>query len=271
MGTIPSGTFIPPHQVIERRQNSCGVLRYLIDHETIGRGWVSSQIRGGKEEPIVEMLPFEDESSLSGQPQYITPEDSAREWYKNYTKANHLSEAASQRDIFLEDLNIHSIQEFEELLFKGVIHGMNELDSDSLVAATYESIADVLPESCSFLDCAIVLLGVSNPHGYDKSKVIGNSIDTRAHEVAVESLLHVIDKLPSIKALMARISMLRAFNRRARLGLPWLPLRSAQESSAVLGGLSGFGISLERVGRTWDAKSESLVSDNLTFAIQFGA
>lgn len=258
IGTIPSGTFIPPHQVIERRQNSCGVLRYLIDHETIGRGWVSSQIRGGKEEPIVEMLPFEDDSSLSGRPQYITPDDSAREWYKNYTKANHLSEAASQRYIFSEDLNIHSIQEFEELLFKGVIHGMSELDSDSLVAATYENIADVLPESCSFLDCAIVLLGISNLHGYHKSKVIGNSIDTRAHEVAAESLLHVIDKLPSTKALMARISMLRALNSRARLGLPWLPLRSAQESSAVLGGLSGFGISLERAGRTWDAKSESL-------------
>merc|ERR1712238_168001 len=135
-------------------------------------------------------------------------------------------------------------------------------DSDSLVASTYEKIADILPQcpegSCSFLDCAIVLLGTSNEHGHHKIKDISSSIDSIVHEVAAESLLPVIDKLPSTRALMARIAMLRAFNRRARLGLPWLPLRSAQESSAILGGLSGFGTSLERAGRTWDERSKSL-------------
>merc|ERR1712194_484648 len=260
---IPTGTTISSDQVIERRLNSCGVLRYLIDHSTVGRGWISSQIRGGNEEPIVEMLPFKEDASSLGQPRYATPEDSAREWYKQYTKANDLSEAASQRNIFSEVLNIDSIQEFGEFLTKGMIHGMSELDSDSLVAATYEKIADVLPYSsegsCSFLDCAIVLLGTSNPLGYDNIRIISRSIDAIVHEVAAESLLPVIDKLPSTKALMARISMLRAFNRRARLGLPWLPFRSVQESSAILGGLSGFGISLERAGRTWElARSKSL-------------
>ncbi len=54
--------------------------------------------------------------------------------------------------------------------------------------------------------------------------------------------------------------MLRSFNRRAQYALPWLPMRSAQEGSAILGGLSGFGTSPERAGRTWDLKSESFVS-----------
>jgi len=87
---------------------------------------------------------------------------------------------------------------------------------------------------------------------------LSSSIDAVVHEAVTESLVHVIDKLPSTKALMVRISMLRALNRRARFGLPWLPLRSAQEGSAILGGLSGFGSSLERAGRTWDSKSRSL-------------
>jgi hypothetical protein len=57
--------------------------------------------------------------------------------------------------------------------------------------------------------------------------------------------------------------MLRSFNRRAQYALPWLPMRSAQEGSAILGGLSGFGTSPERAGRTWDSKSKSLVSISL--------
>jgi len=260
IGTIPSGTIIPPEEVIERRLNSCGVVRYLIDHEPIGRGWISSRIRGGKEEPIVEMMPFEDDDSSSCQHQYTTPQDSAREWYTTYTKAIHLSETLSEteRNNFSKSLNIDSIQEFGEFLVSGVIGGLSELNSDALVAATYGRIADVLPHSSeSFLDCALVL-GTCQPHEQEQLKGISSSIDAIVHEVATESLLHVIEKLPSTKALMARISMLRAFNRRARFGLPWLPLRSAQESSAILGGLSGYGTSLERAGRTWDSKSKSL-------------
>merc|ERR1719162_1588775 len=51
-------------------------------------------------------------------------------------------------------------------------------------------------------------------------------------------------------ALLARIAMLRAFNRRAKYALPWLPLRPPQENSAVLGGLSGIGASVQRAGKS---------------------
>lgn len=266
VGTIPSGTIIPPGEVIERRLNSCGVLRYLIDHKPTGRGWISSRIRGGKEEPIVELLPFSavDDQNSSGQKQYDTPEDSAQEWHTNYMQAIESSKAISERNAFSESFNVESIQEFGELLASGTIDGLSELRSDSLVAATYGRITDVLPHSseggCSFVDCAIVLC-TSQPREQALIKGIHSSIDAMVHEVANESLVHVTDKLPSTRALMARISMLRALNRRARYGLPWLPWRSAQEGSAILGGLSGFGTSLERAGRTWDSKSKSLVSD----------
>lgn len=262
IGTIPCGTIIQPNEIIERRLNSCGVVRYLIDHEPVGRGWISSRIRGGKEEPIISILPSsEDEESSSAQPQYITPEDAAREWYSNYVEAIESSEILSKRRSFSESLNIETIDEFRELLEAGTIDGMSELSSDSLVAATYGRIADALPHSSeggsSFVDCALVLSS-SQPSEQNEIKSISSSIDAMVHEVATEALVHVMDKLPSTKALMARISMLRAFNRRARYGLPWLPFRSAQEGSAILGGLSGFGTSLERAGRTWDAKSRSM-------------
>ena len=266
-GTIPTGTIIPPNEVLERRLNSCGVARYLIDHEPTGRGWISSRIRGGKEEPIVEILPFEQEDNVSNEPEYTTPEDSAREWHKNYEQAHHLSETEMKRKELSQSLTVESIDEFRELLDLGTIDGMSEFNSDALVAATYGKIADALPHSsvggCSFLDCAIVL-GTSHARKHVQDRGLTSSVDAVVHEVATESLVHVIDKLPSTKSLLARISMLRAFNRRATYGMPWLPLRSAQEGSAILGGLSGFGTSLERAGRTWDAKSKSSVS--YTFA-----
>jgi len=258
IGSIPNGTIIPPNEVIERRMNSCGVARYLIDRKSIGRGWISSRIRGGKEEPIVQLLPFEDDNSSVDQHQYNAPEDSAREWYKNYLR---MSKAESERDAFSKSLEIESLQEFGQLLTLGVIGGMKEVDSDSLLATTFGKIADVLPQSseggCSFLDCAMVL-GTVHPKQQKELNHMSGTIEAIVHEAANESLVHVIDKLPSTNALMARISMLRALNKRARFSMPWLPLRSAQESSAILGGRSGFGTSLERAGRTWDSKSESL-------------
>lgn len=254
IGTIAMGTIIPQHDVIERRHNSCGVARYLINHEPIGRGWISSHIRGGKEDPIVEMLPYTDEGSGDIPQQYLTPEDSAREWYENYMQ---VAEVATERDVFLESMNIESAQEFGELLKSGIISGIDKLSSDALLAETYGRIADALPHTsqggCPFADCALVL-SASQPN-YQQEQACVSRIEPVVFEVATESLLHVVDKLPSTKALMTRIAMLRALNRRARFGLPFLPMKSAQEGSAIFGGLCGFGASLQHAGNTWDEKA----------------
>ena len=69
--------------------NSCGVVRFLINHEPIGRGWISGRIRGGKEEPIVEILPCEEDEDNECMPEVpISPEDSAKLWYEAYAKSN---------------------------------------------------------------------------------------------------------------------------------------------------------------------------------------
>ncbi len=166
----------------------------------------------------------------------------------------------------VESIKIRSIQEFGELLTFGVIDGMSELESDSLLAFTYERVCDTLPISseggCSFQNCASVLCAAQpcRPAAFEGMH------SSLVQEVANEALSHVLDKkLPSTQALMARISMLRALNRRARYALPWLPLRPPQECSAILGGLSGYGSSLERAGRSWDTKAQSLVRHSLHF------
>ena len=261
VGTIACGTIILPEEIVERRVNSCGVVRYLIDNGSVGRGWISSRIRGGKEEPIVEMLPLviEEEDGIrisSDQPQYLTPEESARDWFIHYTEAVGSSMIENEMSGINELMDIASCREFGELLATGIIDGLSELESDSILATAYERIADSMTNSaagsCPFVDCALVL---EKLHA-SKEDQPSHSINPMAYEVAMKSL-GMIDRLPSTKALMARFAMLRSFNRRAQYAMPWIPMRSAQEGSAILGGLCGFGTSPERAGRTWDLKSQS--------------
>ncbi len=270
IGKIPHGTVIPPENIIERRLNSCGVIRYLVDYEPVGCGWISSRIRGGKEELIVEALPNGNVSP--SEPLYETPEDSATAWYKNYLHAlknerctNYLRSLEPKRKVFAELFHVKDIDEFSDLLATGKIRRCNELKSDSLLATVYGRIADVLPHcddiECSFVDCALIMTNVSSPQSTKQIELedLYKTIDSVALEVALETLQHVSDDLPSPKSLMARIAMLRALNRRARLGLPWLPVRPPQEGSAIFGGLAGFGSSLERAGRSCDSKPQSMV------------
>jgi hypothetical protein len=246
------------------------VVRFLIDHEPIGRGWISSRIRVGKEELIVEMLPpdnSEDEEGKSNADvhQCITPEDSAKIWHEAYVKATENDPGfmlLSKRSMFAESFNVSTVDEFSKLLESGCFSGMNPLESDSFLASAYGKISDILPHNdeidCPFVDCAIVLAGAADSE--DVGEIIC-SVDAIAHELALESLVQVNnERFPPVKALLARISMLRAINRRARYALPWFSLRPAQESSAVFGGLAGLGSSLERAGRTWNTKSASMVS-----------
>lgn len=207
IGTIASGTIIPPNEIVERRVNSCGVVRYLIDHGSIGRGWISSRIRGGKEEPIVEMMPFirgENDDQSPGQPQYLTPEDSAGDWYARYTEKVPPSKDADEINNIFESMKIASIQEFGELLATGVINGLSELASDSIIATTYGRIADALPHStegaCSFTDCALVLCALQ-PSKQEHLWAISSSVNPMVYEAATKSL-GAIDQLPSTRALM---------------------------------------------------------------------
>ena len=106
----------------------------------------------------------------------------------------------------------------------------------------------------------VTIAGAISEPLFAEVRELRQSVDSIAHEVALESLVHVkYENFPTVKALLARISMLRAFNRRARYALPWFSLRSSQEGSACFGGLSGFGASLEKAGRTWNTQANKMV------------
>ncbi len=208
IGTIPTGTVIPQNEIIERRVNSCGVARYLVDHGSIGRGWISSRLRGGKEEPIVEMLPFicgENDVQSSDQPQYLTPEDSARVWYAQYKEAVKSFKEVEETNSISESMKIASVREFGEIMATGIIHGLSEIESDSIIATTYERIADALPhitDLCPFVDCALVLSALQPIKRRDELlESRRSSINPMVYEVAAKSI-RVTDQLPSTKSLM---------------------------------------------------------------------
>jgi len=251
IGTIPQGTIIPRADVLERRVNSCGVVRYRVTYEAVGQGWISSRIRGGKEEAIVEPALLSDEVSDScSSKTYACPGQCAQVWLDEYTNS-----VVDSRDT---DSNAYFIKDFEDykmLLYSGTIHGTPPKQSDSFLTSLVGLIADFFTDGdgveCAFKDIMIVMTHAVNRYEqkFDTTLQVVEGYGA-AIEAAASKLSELNVSLPSMTALLARIAMLRAFNRRAKYALPWLPLRPPQENSAVLGGLSGLGASVQRAGKS---------------------
>merc|ERR1712238_4640 len=83
--------------------------------------------------------------------------------------------------------------------------------------------------------------------GIIKNTLTSSLQANQAAAAAFESL--GVSRLPSLRAIMARLALLKAFNRRARIALPWLSVRPCQEGSSILGGTYGHGASIDRAGR----------------------
>jgi len=255
IGTIPQGTIIPIANVLERRVNSCGVVRYRVEYESVGQGWISSRIRGGKEEVIVEPAFSSDEiSESSSSNTYECPGQCAQIWLDIYN--NSTDDSVNPRDS--DDYFIKDFEEYKTLLYTGVIHDFSPKDSDSFLTALVGSIANFSAAGdgveCSFREILVALTCAVNRYEqqYDAAlKPINGNV--AAIEAATSKLSEIDVSLPPVKVLLTRIAMLRAFNRRAKYALPWLPLRPPQENSAVLGGLSGLGASVQRAGKSCSA------------------
>jgi hypothetical protein len=85
---------------------------------------------------------------------------------------------------------------------------------------------------------------------------IADTVGSKDANQAAATVFASLNKpLPPVDSILARIAMLRAFNRRAKMALPWLSVRPCQEGSAILGGIQGHGTSIERAGRYWNTKS----------------
>jgi hypothetical protein len=261
IGSVPLDTVIPQSDVLERRVNSCGVVRYRIRHGDISNGWISAWIRGGKEEAIVEPVLVKpdhggsEEDSGSGSEEdhvarisYATPSECAQVWYNEFSQKQPPS-------VTSDEWAMKDVDEFKSLLSEGLISDMPAVESDMLLVSAVGAIAD-FSESGDAVDCAFtdiagpLALAVSSSHGNSSESMSTHAVaGPGANQAALSALANLNAELPETKALLARTAMLRALNRRARLALPWLSVRPSQEGNAIFGGLSGYGASIDRVGR----------------------
>ena len=261
IGTIPENTIIPQKDVLERRMNSCGVVRLLVHYQPVGSGWISSRIRGGHEDIIIQYVHDDSDGEINIKSKRIRAStESANVWFERFKEIND-----SMDNVLQDRWTYTDYDEFKNCFSEGIIANCTPLQSDSLLSSFISSVADNSPNGdaleASYELVASALFTSIKSHGilneYDLSGNFDINIATKSFQVAASTFADIRTELPPMKCLLARIAMLRAFNRRAMYALPWLTSRPPQESSAVLGGLEGFGASIERCGKS---KKSTLLS-----------
>ena len=268
LGVIPVGTVIPQKDVLERRVNSCGVTRYRIRAklgDETKEGWVSSRIRGGKEEPIVEPVQtkLDEKSTLEATElspkSFPTALSCALAWKVEFDKlAGGEIGNESYGGIAMVDLAT-----FIGHLDKGLFSGVSVTDSDSMLVSAIDAISNFSDSGdsidCSFDEIFSALEFVVSIKNCTSTGSVSWS-NPAANQAAAYALASVESEMPPVESIMARAALLRVFNRRARRALPWMSVRPCQEGSAIFGGLCGHGASTERSGRTRLLESQELVS-----------
>jgi hypothetical protein len=112
LGSIPAGSILGKDSVMERRVNSCGVVRYRVRFRDL-EGWISSNIRGGKEESIVIPVDASSEEENSTRKScYPTPMHCASEWFEVFSKK-------SSDDASKAGTEVGTLESFEQLLNEG--------------------------------------------------------------------------------------------------------------------------------------------------------
>lgn len=248
LGSIPFGAIIPQNDVLERRVNSCGIVRYKVKFGDLGEGWVSANIRGGKEEPIVEAIEDNDVES-PGNPPFRTPLDCAEVWYEKWKAKAAKTDDGNEE---MKGLSIQTLEVFEKLVSQSVITGLTETESDAILCQAMSVVSNFTESGnsveCPFRAVAASLSYVLASSSNDKTLRINGS-DAGADQAVAFLFASFQTPLPPLRALLARMAMLKAFNRRCRYALPWLSLRPCQEGSAMLGGMTGHGAAVDRAGR----------------------
>lgn len=264
LGTIPFNAIIPDSDVLDCRINSSGILRYKVIYEGL-RGWISSRIRGEKEQVIVERILkgkviVADEGGvevdLEQQVRFVFPEDASKIWWNKY------------KEMMEEEPRPEAIRQgvFAKLVGDGVIPGLSMLESDCILSRVLSALEDISPdfvfeEIYTALKFARGQQSVRMLKGESKNV---SSVQTLMNQAAA-SMLSCHDLLPTAESMVARASLLRAFNRRVKVALPWIPVKPAQEGSTLYGGILGFGSSVNRVGRSAANDSDVKVSRRTFF------
>jgi HECT-domain (ubiquitin-transferase)/SPRY domain len=257
-GTIPVGTIIPRNKVLDRRVNSCGGVRFRVQTENLGEGWISARIRGGTEELIVENVDAtQDTVDVGREPTYATPMECATAWYSSWKVVSKCDE-----DSVLSSLQVRSVENFATLLPQAVFPGLSVFESDSILVSVINAVSNYSSNGGDAVESSFreVVAAVSYARAtacnVEYLPVAGTSA---AINQAVASVFAPFQNIPPLQAILARIALLRSLNRRARHALPWMSIRPCQEGSAILGGLSGHGTSPDRAGRSQSAELEQWV------------
>lgn len=252
LGSIPCDEIVPQVDVLERRVNSCGVVRYRVRFQSL-EGWISSKIRGGKEEAIVAAVEST-ENSEEEMPSFFTAQECAEKWHELFAeRAKNENDGVSS----LPDLQF-DFASFKSLASSGTIEGLSSVESDSFLSRVLSAICD-FSESGNVLYAPIdhVASAISFALVSSTGKTIPTSTLAKHANQAAATLFASLNRpLPSFDSIMARVAMLRALNRRARVALPWLSVRPCQESSAMLGGIRGHGTSIDRAGRHYRSSTD---------------
>lgn len=278
LGSIPIDTVIPKRDVLERRVNSSGVVRYRVRFESL-EGWISARIRGGKEEPILIPVYSSKEGAATEDPDgegresepqeesttYATPGLCAVEWLKNYNKAR-LEQGQPQRKTSIDEMK--GVESFKALADQGMMVGCSMAQSDAFLARAISKVCDFcdggnpldapyeqIQSALEFASSVIASDLDSSTPSVDPG-VVSNAASLQAKQAAATALSSWKgcktggNGLPTVEALMVRLAVLRALNRRIRFSLPWVAVRPCQEGSAILGGVYGHGASIDRAGRS---------------------
>jgi HECT-domain (ubiquitin-transferase)/SPRY domain len=256
VGTIPFGTIIPNSTILDRRINSCGGVRFRICSDSLGEGWISERIRGGSEELIVEYIDDVDDSGTSDQKKcYETPLECATVWFDSWKDCSN-----DKTDHFVSSLSVVSYEQFTDLISHGIISGLTAVESDSILTSLMNAISnysvngDAVEVSFQEVVASVAYAHTTVTGLKNENKTVANA----AANQAAAAILAKFSSLPTLQAMLTRIALLRSFNRRARLAMPWLSIRPCQEGSAILGGLHGHGTSPDRSGRCQSSAQSEL-------------
>lgn len=162
---------------------------------------------------------------------------------------------------------------FDDCIGKCRIGGLSMLESDSLICRMVSAVANST-QYINPLDCPLNVFVSSLFHGLQVHELLDLEDAKRDFPVVnptgVEAIVNVtstqLNTFPPLENIICRASLIFALNRRCQYAIPLFSLYSPQENSSVLGGLSGYGASIESTGKSKRKRSRERVSE--TFNLQ---
>lgn len=186
---------------------------------------------------------------------YVCPYECATVWMVEYS--NFLASEKHAKPRCNISWTVHTLEEFDSAVNTGLLSGVTPLESDSFLAQLLSSIADCTSEG-SALDCSYDVFCNSLFNALKNHDRL-NETDSNAECMLSDSSFHLAPAIrianfpspfPPMKAILARVAMLRALNRRSRYAIPVYSLRPPQEDSSIVGGYCGLGASVECLGKS---------------------